>query len=99
MELLPMRSSVHATAVRPDSPLVTDSPYLFAGADETANCGQTTFPPPPKRIACIVSNPYPVESTHITSAPLPTCTFLTKVSVSFIGPSGTTTNPVGLHCE
>src|SRR5450631_2493003 len=92
-----MRSSVHATAVMPERAVATDSPYLFAGADETGNGAHNTLPFPSNLAACIVDNPYPGESTHSTIAPVPICTFSTKVCVS--EPSGISTKPVALHCN
>src|ERR1700732_1463142 len=97
IELLPMRSSVHATAVRPERAVATDSPYLFAGADETGNGAHSTLPFPSNLAACIVDNPYPGESTQSTNAPVPICAFSTNVCVS--DPSGTSTKPVGLHSD
>src|ERR1022692_3331717 len=93
MPLLPMRSSVHATAVRPDWAISTDSPYLFAGADDTGNCAHTVLPWPSSLVACMVDSPYPGESTQNTNESSPLCTFLTNVCVAF--PSGTSTSPVG----
>src|ERR1035438_2100049 len=90
-----MRSSVQATAARPDGALSSDNPYLLAGVDETANGAHITLPFPASLAACIVDSPYPGESTQNTNAPLPICTFLTKVWVS--EPSGISTNPVALQ--
>src|SRR5271169_1021417 len=92
-----MRSSAQATAVNPDEVLLTDSPYLFAGAEETANGAHVTLPSPASLAACIVDNPYPGESTHNTSAPVPICTFSTNVCES--EPRGINTNPVALQSE
>src|ERR1700730_9660809 len=97
MELLPMRSSAHTTAIMPDAAVLYENPNLFAGADEIGNCAQVTLPLPFSLIACSVDNPNPGESTQKTSAPLPVCTFSTNTCES--EPSGTITKPVEPHCD
>src|ERR1019366_1569678 len=91
----PLRSSSQVSADNPEEAMPAARRDLSDEADDTGNCAHTVLPVPSSLIAWMVPDLNPGWSNQKTSAPVPICTFSTKICES--DPRGTIVNPLSLH--